>query len=775
MESMQLRHLTALKPTPPEVYEVATSAAAPADALPVTTLRNDDLIEDWLVVGPMDGTVDDVLASDALNRIFGAVASGTDVRIADQGVPTARVDADTINPAGHGRIGLDTFFQRGRATHAIVLVGALDVACDQLARVLTGRLRAVMRIGEVLVRDGDFVRLHAGRHAIALIADSRVDYGWDPICVAPRVVPCTDEQLALFQREREQSWQSALQCAAAEDPAASVRITPDSIRGTDGYVRVGRTPEGYWWFLDANGRPFFYKGVCSVNRAGRQGGRRAVDGAYAATVDAKYGYQADGPDAFVEACLTKLRTWGFNGLGSWTTEEFFERGMHYTDNVEFYCGFPSTQTAHCIDIFDPQWHEFVDRKAREICAPQKNNRWLVGYFTDNERSFASVGTVALDLVGRPILEGISRSLLQLCLSEDPATPLFEAAWSFVLERHDGSLEAVASGWGSTLASKADVRRHTDAGETWVSDGFRVDADAFVAFYCGTFCRITAEAIRRHDPNHLVLGWRWAGPHPLAVMEAEAPWVDVISINNYQDMFYERLNQHPNPFDHPILIGEFCWNDDSHMTIEMPFEDPVGLTSTDRMIVSGSKALRRVFRHPNVAGWTWYRWISDSPMHSPRSCGLVFEDDELHPWNVPGLSLLQPHAEHDRVAAAAAATTPVNPFEGRLAIVLQAGALQRRSGQHHPVKVVFGATVRMGVDTAVSGYGVAGTVHDVCFADGQLSLIVDLTFSDVLFAPPVGSAAYRIVLTGEHAGHLTGHYEGHHSGEPFAGDVSAWRE
>jgi len=143
--------------------------------------------------------------------------------------------------------------------------------------------------------------------------------------------------------------------------------------------------------------------------------------------------------------------------------------------------------------------------------------------------------------------------------------------------------------------------------------------------------------------------------------------------------------------------------------------------------------------------------------------------------VPGLSLLQPHAEHDRVAAAAAATTPVNPFEGRLAIVLQAGALQRRSGQHHPVKVVFGATVRMGVDTAVSGYGVAGTVHDVCFADGQLSLIVDLTFSDVLFAPPVGSAAYRIVLTGEHAGHLTGHYEGHHSGEPFAGDVSAWRE
>lgn len=130
------------------------------------------------------------------------------------------------------------------------------------------------------------------------------------------------------------------------------RMVASTLVGTAGFVRVGRSEHGQRWLVDAEGRPFFYKGVCSVNRPGTQGGRRAKDGAYAVTVDAKYGYR-ESPAALVGACLSRLSRWGFNALGSWTTEEFFEQGMFYTDNVEFLRGPAKLPRAGMVDVFDP--------------------------------------------------------------------------------------------------------------------------------------------------------------------------------------------------------------------------------------------------------------------------------------------------------------------------------------------------------------------------------------------------------------------------------------
>ncbi|HIE27146.1 TPA: hypothetical protein EYP66_07660 [Candidatus Poribacteria bacterium] len=47
-----------------------------------------------------------------------------------------------------------------------------------------------------------------------------------------------------------------------------------------------------------------------------------------------------------------------------------------------------------------------------------------------------------------------------------------------------------------------------------------------------YFRVCHDAVRKSDPNHLILGCRFAGYAPTEVVEAMAPYVDVISYNHY---------------------------------------------------------------------------------------------------------------------------------------------------------------------------------------------------------------------------------------------------
>mgnify|MGYP002065313988 CR=1 FL=1 len=42
----------------------------------------------------------------------------------------------------------------------------------------------------------------------------------------------------------------------------------------------------------------------------------------------------------------------------------------------------SYRTGVMPDVFDPRWAENLDRKCKELCAPRKNDKQLLGYFRD---------------------------------------------------------------------------------------------------------------------------------------------------------------------------------------------------------------------------------------------------------------------------------------------------------------------------------------------------------------------------------------------------------
>ncbi len=562
---------------------------------------------------------------------------------------------------------------------------------------------------------------------------------------------------------------SCIQQGAERDSLASIEFDPESIRGVPGYFRVGRSTEGQWWFLDPDDQPFFYKGVCAVNRAGTAGGRRAKDGPYAAVVDARYGYQAD-PDSFVEAQIKRLRDWGFNAFGAWTTEEFFDRGMPYTEIVEFFKEGPLLElpgdARPLPDIFDPAWLQAVNSKARTLCASRRYSRDLVGYFTDNEIGFGRSDDTGLDL-GFGNSDRFGYSLLRSFLGLEAGVPARERAWAFVWERYD-SFDALSRAWGIPIRSAQDLHQFNAAQKPIDTGAYLADARAFQLFYAAHYFRTTYETIKRYDPNHLVLGCRFGAPPDTALLRVMKPWVDVISQNNYRPNLYQRVDYLHRNTGLPVLIGEFSWNPDLFKQVPLPGEPEGGLGAKERVFRRGEEVLLRAATHPGMVGYTWYRWVAKPTEDDNLSFGLVDQEDrpEIH---IPRLQALHPRIEPLRATWAGMADSARNANSGTVAISLRG----MRPGWDHllNLEVREGQFLPEAFGWQMEGRNVAGTLSG---AGGSIRLEVDFQawYWQGKQALEAGLGAYEVRLQRD-GQYLSGAYEGTYNGERVHGEVEGY--
>lgn len=409
----------------------------------------------------------------------------------------------------------------------------------------------------------------------------------------------------------------------ASDFAADLPTLPDfkpeTLRGTSGYFRAGQTHGGVWWFLDPDGVAFFSRGVTAVNRAGTAGGRWARRGPYADTVDRRFG-TAD-PRPFVEDVVQRLRRWNFNTLGAWTTPEFLDAGLPCTEILDFRRasehGF-RLGPANLPDVFDPRWAADCDRCAGEVCGPRRESRSLIGYFTDHALGWAqeSEGTG-----GRP-------TLLQLCLSLEPSCAAYHAAWEFVLAPHGGEFEALAQAWGVDWPNKAALRQLTLEERAVTTAGYCEDQRRFSREFARRYFSVTTDAIRRHDPHHLILGCRFNEPLPaLEILQAcMAPQVDVVSFNAGRREVRGSIEALHRATGCPVLLGEFSWSGEEFWKTRLEHEPP-GLSRLERMLRRGRASLEAAGAHPALLGYAWNRWVQGDPAEIPPfASGLVYTND-----------------------------------------------------------------------------------------------------------------------------------------------------
>jgi len=237
-----------------------------------------------------------------------------------------------------------------------------------------------------------------------------------------------------------------------------------------GFFQIKKVNE-VWYLVDPEGYLFFTVGVNSVSLGGGM----------------------NLPEILWEI--------GANTLGCWSDEAINEgepRKMPYCPRWNFMSTYKNTSqhtknlfADGIIPVFDPEYLDFCDNHAQQL-SEKKDDLYLLGHFSDNEL---------------PIYDNTTYgNLLDRFLAiQDKSDPNYLAAKNWTVDRK-----------GQNYSISAE------------------DRELFHGFVTGTYYKITGEAIKRYDPNHLYLGSRLHGAAkrmPSIYIEA-AKHVDMISINVY---------------------------------------------------------------------------------------------------------------------------------------------------------------------------------------------------------------------------------------------------
>ncbi len=397
-----------------------------------------------------------------------------------------------------------------------------------------------------------------------------------------------------------------------------------------GFFRTEKLCER-WWIITPDGHPGWSLGVNTVNP---NGDTDAISGEqlYAEAVDAAY----DSDEAWAEATALRLKSWGFNTTGAWSSHELTLPHIAATP-ILYIAGYDWLDGTRS-DWFDPAWPESVEAEAVELAAMADEPN-ILGWFLDNEISWG------------PDWRGLD-TLLQAYLMMEADAPGKAVAVDFLLEQL-GDVDAVNSALGSDFADRDAMLAEASAWDTLdqdSSDTERALTSAFLTMAAEHYFSTVVTAIRDQDPNHMILGNREVSVLTrLEVYQAAAQHVDIISINNYRfldgvaDGSVE-LSGAVDPadgfaalselVDMPILISEFGFRaDDSGLPNSWPPIYPTYDTQTERADAFEAYAREHQASHL-VVGYHWFEWVDQpeggrSMDGEDNNWGVVNEKDEVY--------------------------------------------------------------------------------------------------------------------------------------------------
>ncbi len=394
-----------------------------------------------------------------------------------------------------------------------------------------------------------------------------------------------------------------------------------------GFFRVDQICDR-WWLVTPDGHPFYSVGVNHITSAGDED-QETGERIYEQTVSSVYESEDDWADTTVE----RLRAWGFNTAGSWSNRGLMLPRMPFCQILGL--AHASWLTGELADYFDPAWEAEV-RAGAEEAAELADEPNLVGYFLDNELHWG------------PDWRRME-TLLQLYLSFGPDAPGKVAAVDLLLDELEG-IEGVNELLGSDFTGREDFLEATEGWTRLTQGSSETEArltSRFLRLAAERYFSVTTSAIRENDPNHLILGNREVSVMTrLEVYQAAAPYVDVISINNYtfpdivvESALFMSGGLDPSEgfaalheeMDVPIMITEFGFRaagaglPNSYPPIYPIYGDQTARTE------AFTEYARLHQRVPWIVGYHWFEWV-DQPVGGrfdgeDNNWGLVSELDE----------------------------------------------------------------------------------------------------------------------------------------------------
>ncbi len=374
----------------------------------------------------------------------------------------------------------------------------------------------------------------------------------------------------------------------------------DDVNAFGGSVRHKLKATGYfyvtkikkqWWLVDPDGHLFIMKGLNSVEaeRVGR----------YDSEQWAKDTYEL-------------MRQNGFNTLGRWSEQDAFKEAgvpMPWCSTTSFMKDYDKRRPAangesgfpnETLPVFDPEWPEFCEEYAGKHVADLKDDKWLIGHFSDNELPF----------VTRNNPNALAK---YLALPRDDAG--YKGAWAWMRENK----------YRESNVDDEDVQLE------------------FLEHVARLYYENVAKALRKADPNHLYIGSRLHGSSINPATIAAAGACDIISVNYYHrwEPEEDRMEEWEELSNSPFFVSEFyamkvtrddISKDEGAGFRVKNYEDAAAFYHTHTVPL-----LEDV---PSCVGWHWFKYADDNPEFSK---GVISNKGEVHQTLLDGMKIVNDQA------------------------------------------------------------------------------------------------------------------------------------
>lgn len=315
--------------------------------------------------------------------------------------------------------------------------------------------------------------------------------------------------------------------AKAAHPAyAMENVVPQIADRATGFFHVVKKPDGRWWAIDPLGRGVVLLGVDHVTFQGHwceklgypPHGRKNAK---------KYADRAE----WESETLGRLKAWGFTMLGAGCDPKLKHRGLVHTEFLNIGSHLATLGDEYDItpnegrpcsafpNVFHPDFEAFCRYRARQLCAPGREDPWLFGYFIDNELAWWGRG-------------GSDTGLFDAVMGKEARHAAKVALRDYVRGRCDGKIEEFNASFGTRLKGFDELLALKSLAHP--TPGARELKKAFLAHVADRYFDVTSRAIRAADTNHLVLGARFAGTGGAdpVVWEVSGKYCDVVTFNCY---------------------------------------------------------------------------------------------------------------------------------------------------------------------------------------------------------------------------------------------------
>ncbi len=381
--------------------------------------------------------------------------------------------------------------------------------------------------------------------------------------------------------------------------------------------------DGRWWTIDPLGRGCVVLGVDHVSYQGHWC-QALQTHPYKDRNDKKYASR----EQWANETAEQLKSWGFNMLGAGHPTEMLHRGLAHSQfvgidgmawaahdddlNITPHEGRPCSAFPN---VFHPEFEQYCRYRVEQRCRPWVGDPWLFGYFLDNELAWWGRGHVDTGLFDAAMVKPAGHSAKR-------------ALRDFLAQRYENDIERFRNAWGISIDSfDAILDRDSLTG----TNAETVDADkrAFLELVADRYFGALSREIRRVDPDHMILGCRFAGGHVSEVVwAAAATYCDVVTLNYYGNVDIDRMvaldHDHDAggqplavPFERfyrlagerPLLVTEWSF---IALDSGLPCTEGAGQrfrTQHERSLAAGVYA-ETLLRMPWMLGYNYFMWVDE---------------------------------------------------------------------------------------------------------------------------------------------------------------------